>query len=410
MSSFKVENGLTYNKDDKMDRQLVIYTDDIKFVRWVLHPTEELDHYWRSYIKKNPDKANEISRAREVIQILNLKEDDVLSQLEIDSLFQKIEKGIAAQKGKKIYMNFLRYAAAIIILASVGTGYYLFNKKSGFKQNALIAVDQSIDNIYNTELVLANNQVVQFKQDEVFIEQLNDQTFILNQNDTVVFKNLNQLNKLIVPTGKLAQLRMIDGTVVYMNAGSQLAFPVTFDPNQRQAVLSGEAFFEVTHNPEQPFVVVTNSINIEVLGTKFNVAAYPSETQIETYLVEGKVKVSENNTFFSKSQEYLNPLQSAVYEKSGVNGIQVNNINDIDYITWYKGYISFKSAKLSSIINKIERHYGVQIQLNDSSLEEKTISGKLKIKNEPVETVIQILANTASLEKEQKSNNTFILK
>lgn len=408
MSLFETVKGLSYNNKGLME-QLIKYTDDKKFVRWVLHPTNELDRYWNSYLKNNPEEGDEIRIAREVIQLATFKSERELSQTEIDTMFQNIEKGIGKNKSKTIYIGITKYAAVILLLISIGVGYKVYEKYCNFKNKALSAIESGVGDIQNTQLVLADNNVLKFEQNETYVEQLNENSFVINRTDTVNFKNLNELNKLIVPIGKTAQLKMLDGTMVYMNAGSQLVFPVIFNDIERQAYLSGEAFFEVTHNEQFPFKVVTGNINVEVLGTKFNVAAYPNENEIETFLLEGKVKVTENKSFFKKNEEYLKPLQRAIYVNNG-GKIEIKDVNDTDYITWYKGYISFKSVKLSTVINKLERTYGIHIELSNPEVAQKTISGKLKIKNESVETIIQVLANTASLQKVKLGDNTYFLK
>lgn len=104
----------------------------------------------------------------------------------------------------------------------------------------------------------------------------------------------------------------------------------------------------------------------------------------------------------------MNPLQSAVIE-NGKNGIQVVTNNDREYVTWYKGYLNFKSTKLSVIVRKIERHFNVNIGLTNSSLDNRIISGKLKLNDESVENVIQVLANTALLQQIKKNDNSYVL-
>ena len=114
---------------------------------------------------------------------------------------------------------------------------------------------------------------------------------IINKKDTVSINEIDNegIDHLIVPRGKNSVLKFSDGTIVHVNAGSQLVYPNTFSNNKRHAYLVGEAFFEVIHNAEMPFVVSTGKLEIEDLGTKFNVSAYPSEAVIETFLVEGKI-------------------------------------------------------------------------------------------------------------------------
>src|SRR5690606_24289275 len=116
---------------------------------------------------------------------------------------------------------------------------------------------------------------------------------------------------LKVPYGKRFNLILSDGTMVYLNSGTSIKYPVKF-PNKgnRQVYLSGEAFFEVTENKEKPFIVATDDgMKVKVLGTSFNVKSYPEDGNIETTLIKGKVRNMEQN--LSKEVD-LSPSEKAI--------------------------------------------------------------------------------------------------
>ena len=101
------------------------------------------------------------------------------------------------------------------------------------------------------------------------------------------------MNTITVPAGQRANLTLADGTNVWLNARSEMRYPAVFTGNKREITLDGEAYFEVTHNEDKPFVVQTNKCNVEVLGTKFNVEAYSDSEDFCTSLMEGSVRVSD---------------------------------------------------------------------------------------------------------------------
>ena len=101
----------------------------------------------------------------------------------------------------------------------------------------------------------------------------------------------NALYELVTPQGGTYRLQLADGTAVWLNAGSRLQYPLAFNGNTRTVLLEGEAFFEVSANPSQPFIVKTAQETVRVLGTKFNITAYPDDEISRTTLAEGKVEV-----------------------------------------------------------------------------------------------------------------------
>lgn len=393
---------------------LLKYTEDKNFVRWVQKPDEKLNIYWEKYKLENPGEKRHIEEARAVILSFQVKNEKI-EIAETDQLFQGIMKGIEEKKKskpiRKLAFSILKYAAVGIFFIVTGVLIFLNQKPDSFIQNAerLLAGSSTVSG--NSELVLFNGEKITIDSRLSFIEQLNNGNMVIDSKDTILVKDINetQLNQLIVPEGKNSVIKLADGSLVHINAGSKFVFPSVFYKNKRQVYLTGEGFFEVKHQSDIPFVASTNKLDIEVLGTKFNLSSYPAENSIETVLLEGKVKVKESGGNFSANEKFLNPMQKAVFNKTG-NEILVSDVEDEEYVTWYKGYLSFKSKDLASIVKKLERHYDVEIKLNSPELNSKAISGKLKLQQEEIDTVIQVLANTASLSMEKQNDSTFILK
>lgn len=391
--------------------ELIKYTENKSFVRWVLKPDKTLDEYWGKYMENNPNEKAEIELARQIVLQLKSKKEDV-SVIDTDNLLAEIKEGVNKQKNKRsLKISLVRYAAAASILIILGLGYFSSNKTSEFETNAQALLSQATVNSGKTNLVLFDGRKIVLSENESFVKQLSNGQFVVNQNDTVVQQGFgkSELNQIIVPNGKKSTVKFSDGTIVHLNAGSRLVYPVEFTNKTRQVFLEGEGFFEVSHNPNVPFIASTAAVNIEVLGTKFNISAYNSEEEVETFLLEGKIQLNEPGMLISRSGHILNPLQNAVYSKTKEE-IVISDVNDAEYVSWYKGYLNFDSKNVSSVIKKVERHFNIKIELSDRKLGEKHISGKLKLQGEEIDTVVQVLANSASLSMEKQDNSTYLLK
>lgn len=169
-------------------------------------------------------------------------------------------------------------------------------------------------------------------------------------------------NSIQTPRGGEYRLMLSDGTRVYLNALSTLRFPVAFDGGHRIVELSGEAYFEVSRN-ECPFVVKTRQMEVEVMGTSFNLSAYPDET-VHTTLVEGSVKVSAPGA----GSRLLLPSEQASLPTTG-DRWRVKRVDTDCYTAWTRGKILFKDERLDELMKQLARWYGVEICFTDPSLQ-----------------------------------------
>ena len=192
-------------------------------------------------------------------------------------------------------------------------------------------------------------------------------------------------NTLSTPKGGQYQLTLSDGTKVWLNAASSLRFPLVFAGNERKVEMTGEIYFEVAKNANKPFKVISNGQEVEVLGTHFNVMAYPNEKAIKTTLVEGSVKVSKDNR-----STILQPGQQA---KVGFNNGIFRTINDVsleEELAWKDGNFQFNNASLDVIMRQIERWYDVDIEYV-GKVPDEHFTGKLP-RNTNLSNVLKILS------------------
>ena len=162
--------------------------------------------------------------------------------------------------------------------------------------------------------------------------------------------------------------------------------------------MEGEAYFEVAQNKKFPFYVNTNDIQIKVLGTKFNISAYPTDAQIETFLLEGKLAVSERTKLgFLKNETFIVPSQKASYNKEQKT-MAVSNEHDIEFaIAWTEGWFMFSQQNLNDVLKNLHRYYNVQFIFDQGFSTGDLITGKLDLKDS-IEKVMTALADVAQIQ------------
>lgn len=161
-------------------------------------------------------------------------------------------------------------------------------------------------------------------------------------------------NTISTPRGGEYQIVLPDGTRVWLNAASSLRFPSAFTGAERKVELTGEAYFEVAKNKNQPFKIDANKMGIEVLGTHFNVNTYPDESSIKTTLLEGSVKLSSGN-----NHKLLKPGQQASLSSKSEFDIRVVNVEEA--VAWKNGYFIFDNENIQDIMRKVARWYDVDV-------------------------------------------------
>lgn len=195
--------------------------------------------------------------------------------------------------------------------------------------------------------------------------------------------------------GMVAQVELADGSRVWLNSGSVLQAPTLFNGDLREVKLSGEAFFEVKKNIKQPFRVLTKGINIDVLGTSFNVVSYDDEQQSEVVLVEGKVELSSEKKGHMEKQGVLRPGQRAVYRED-IQKIELEDVAVDKYIAWREGNLIFQDDKMEDVVKRLSRWFNVDIIINDPEI--KNYIYKATFRNESLTQVLNLLKISAPID------------
>lgn len=258
-----------------------------------------------------------------------------------------------------------RYAAAVLIIA---TGAWIVLKPAPTSKPVIdntvkrTPVKDVMPGSSKASLTLADGSVVELDSAAVTQLKEEDGTLIDKKYGKLVYNqssnnsNIPLYNTLNIPRGAEYQLVLPDGSKVWLNAASSLKFPLRFTGNERKVFLTGEAYFEVAKNAAMPFKVITDeTMEIEVLGTHFNVNAYEDEATVKTTLAEGKVKIKKGVYTVT-----LSPEQQAQWKKKAEK-LSVIEADVEKEIAWKNGIIEFSEDDLPSIMRQLSRWYNVDV-------------------------------------------------
>jgi ferric-dicitrate binding protein FerR (iron transport regulator) len=208
------------------------------------------------------------------------------------------------------------------------------------------------------------------------------------------------MQKITVPAGQQISLELFDGTLVRLNARSTIQYSISsFFQKERRIHLDGEAYFEVTHDEKRPFIVETNRGNIEVLGTKFYVDAYSDNPNFVTSLIEGSIKIVNENT-----QLYLKPNQMAVWHEGG---FKISSIEDYNVFRWTEGLICFTNETVPSILSEFEKAFGMEFKIENKNLLTHKYTGKFRIAD-GISYALKVLQKDIDFEFEKDPDNSII--
>ncbi|MBO9729742.1 MAG: DUF4974 domain-containing protein [Chitinophaga sp.] len=331
----------------------------------------------------------------------NVHEEEQVRLRMLTHLQQQISIPVTKQAVKRRWIHISAAASILLILGLAG--YFTYPLLQKPKHNSPMALAQDVGPGSNKAVLTLGNG------DKVILEDAKD-GIITDQGDAAVNKtdsghvqyNNNSAsgntaivyNTLSTPYGGQYRLTLQDGTNVWLNAGSSLRFPATFAGNERKVTLSGEAYFEVAQDANRPFYVAIHSgtdtaMNVRVLGTHFNINAYPDEQRNVVTLLEGAVKVNYLGTGVT-----LTPGKEAILQKT-TGKMNVGNGDTEEAIAWKNGYFLFDNEKVESIMRQISRWYDVEIRYQ-GDISKKAIAGSLS-RTKNVSEVLNMLELTGAV-------------
>ena len=322
-----------------------------------------------------------------------------LDQLDPKAVLAKMAINYRAKRKKRAFASLFKYAA--VFTGFLFTGY-------GIWQYATATDHVSTIDATSVTLETGNGsvKVLSSEKSEDIIDELGNFLGKSHQNvidytdaaqqDALVF------NVLKVPNGKTFNIKLSDGTLVYLNAGSSLKYPVKFSKTgSRKVILNGEAFFEVSKDVKHPFIVQADNLDITVLGTKFNVNSYSEEATINTVLVEGSVKLSGHGN----SPELLEPGHKGEWDRAQEK-ITFTKVETGIYTGWMEGKLVINKLSFDKIIIKLERYYGVTIENRNKNIKAQVYTAEFLY--ESLEQVLNSFQVDTDFKYEIKDKNITI--
>ncbi|MDP5198589.1 FecR family protein [Flavobacterium sp. DG2-3] len=368
--------------------------------------TEQVIAYFRSN-----NLTDEFPTVEEVKNLLS--EMPKMEEQKADSIFDSIlatakeqETVIELQPRKSNYRKYISIAASVLVLLGVGLAY----KQGFFSKSTEATFDfKSSDIVLQMEdgsiKVISENGKVQVhdKNGNIIGNQDGDKLVYENQADS------DQLayNTLKIPFGKKFRLQLSDGTMVHLNSGTTLKYPVKFIAGEnRQVYLDGEAFFDVAKDKKHPFIVNADNLNVRVLGTHFNVSNYPEDPATDVVLVEGSVGMYRSSEDFNADKStILKPGFKGSFNKANASILTKQVITEI-YTSWIDGGLTFRNMAFKNIITKLERRYNVTIINKNEKLANEKFNASFK--EESIENVMSYFNDVHGINYTIKNNQILI--
>ena len=352
-----------------------------------------------SWIKQNPDDEklaaileNSWQDFEAQTEISEKSSDRILSNIFSE---RQITDGEDQVENYQVRSLWPKIAAAAVLILGFGLYFWL-----GSKETQQLATNASLKTS-DSDLPPGGNKAVLTLGDgsNIILDSAGNGNLasqgsanvVKSKNGELIYRSNNKENEAIVfnslatPKGGQYHIVLPDGSKVWLNAASSLRFPTVFKGKERTVEITGEVYFEVAHNTKMPFIVKANNTEVTVLGTHFNVMAYPDEKVLKTTLLEGSVRISREG-----KSALLSPGQQARITASS-NSINVLNGVDTDKeMAWKNGFFQFEDENLESIMRQVSRWYDVDVAY-EGSVSRERFTGRLP-RNANISKVLKILS------------------
>lgn len=379
--------------------------DDIEFANRLLTRREELnDEEVTAWLKEknHVELLDEIAAIRQKLSGQSYGENG-------EEEFQHLEKSIYDQKSRRMTLRW-SIAASIILLVGLFVGRTINGVRDMHEEQEL-AKNVMQPGTSKAILMMADGKEVVLEQGQNLNILLNERVRVATSNRGIVYEEhgkgvvTEEYNKLTTPIGGEYSLVLSDGTKVFLNADSELKYPVEFSDGKRIVDLKGEAYFEVHKDSLRPFVVRVNGAEVTVLGTSFNVNTYGDDGQIYTTLVNGAVRVSSVK---NGQAEVLKPgMQSVMDVQSGQ--LTVREVDVEPYVAWREGRFVFRAMTLDLIMRQLQRWYDFEVFYQNPELKDYEFRGVIK-RDMDLDKVLSVIKVTTNVDFEVKGKVITIIK
>ena len=379
--------------------------DDIEFANRLLTRREELnDEEVTAWLKEKDhvELLDEIAAIRQKLSGQSYGENS-------EEEFLYLEKSIYDRKSRRMTLRW-SIAASIILLVGLFVGRTISGVRDIHEEQEL-AKSVMQPGTSKAILMMADGKEVVSEQGQNLNILLNERVRVATSSQGIVYEEYGkgmvteEYNKLTTPVGGEYSLVLSDGTKVFLNADSELKYPVEFSDGKRIVDLKGEAYFEVHKDSLRPFIVRMNGAEVTVLGTSFNVNTYGDDGQIYTTLVNGSVRVSSVK---NGQAEVLKPgMQSVMNVQSGL--LTVRKVDVEPYVAWREGRFVFRAMTLDLIMRQLQRWYDFEVFYQNSELKDYEFRGVIK-RDMDLDKVLSVIKATTNVDFEVKGKVITIIK
>jgi len=353
--------------------------------------------------------------ANEITKLILLEEEPAIADIDKEKWNTVLNKILAAEKPqlpkKNIPFSIYKWAAAAVVLLSFSiTVLYYVNKKEEvhvFTSDVDPGSNKAILTLADgrkISLTDAINGDVAIQDGISITKTANGQLIYTITGPSNVELDSTKFNTISTPNGGEWQIRLPDGSNIWLNAASSLKYPLSYaSSKQRHVELNGEAYFEVAKDKSRPFIVSSSKQKLEVLGTHFNINSYIDEPVTKTTLLEGSIRISQNGT---NNVEVLEPGEQSIVSANGIN-VKESNVDEA--VAWRKGYFMFVNEKQESIMRKIARWYNVEVNYADPSAKEVMYYGTVS-RFDKISKILRKFEQTGEVRFEINANKITVYK
>jgi hypothetical protein len=358
--------------------------------------------FWEGLNKEGKINREAFCSAKDFLESLEEYNDNSVSNPELSALWDKIQTSNHTEKSYKklIYIGSCVAASIIILFIAFPHFKSIFQISEPLDIMSFAQENTITDDSESIQIILSEDKTIKIDETETSI--VYDSTDIKIAQKEVSKKESATYNQLIVPKGKRSKLTLSDGTKLIVNAGTRVVYPVEFSEKKREIYVDGEIFIDVSHNENKPFIVKTSDMDIQVLGTTFNIMAYTSDINKQVVLTRGSVKIQKNNL---SGGIILKP--SEMYEYNGGQS-RVVTVDVTYYTSWIDGIYIFESRKLSDVALRLSRYYGTDIVCSEEAGNLRC-SGKMDLKDN-LEDIFKGLSFSFPVKVEHIDNKYIIKK
>lgn len=345
--------------------------------------TSLLTQKWK---EESPELYEEIQKQENLAEEISFHDS-----IDTKKALEEVNRNLvlpARRIGRRTLYNIGIAASFLLILGTAAMWLWMDNR-----DNTVAEWAASVPVPPKTSIIAQNNEPVELAENNLTVKgnRLIGSTLDGKRNVAIELNPGNQFNKLSVPAGGEYRLTLEDGTIVQLNAASELIFPTHFKKHIRQVELRGEAYFKVKHNTESPFYVLLGTLNVQVTGTTFNIKAYEEEGNICVALIEGSVNVRKGQEILAT----LSPGEQFTYRKTtGEYNTAQANISAIT--SWTEDKFIFNNEPIGTIMAELSRWYNVEISVSED-IQDIRYSGILSRK-QPLTDILNILQLTNELD------------